>query len=191
MAGRYDSNPFDEEEVNPFSDPAVRKTSGKPKFGGGAFYTTTSGSVPPATNSRLSPLPHEPAGFSYDRDAPIDIPLDSAADLKKKERELQAKETELRRREQEVKRKEEAAARVHGAAPTAASAAVALPGPAVGGETLGWTRQLLHVTRALLFTHHSRPYNATFGVPSVRASVPGSIPTPYDPVAEPGYPAKP
>ncbi|KAJ0017181.1 hypothetical protein Pint_10706 [Pistacia integerrima] len=111
MAGRYDSNPFDEEEVNPFSDPAVRgKASGQSKFGGGAFYTT-SGSVPPAANSRLSPLPPEPVGFNYDRDAPIDIPLDSATDLKKKEKELQAKEAELKRREQEVRRKEEAAAR--------------------------------------------------------------------------------
>ncbi|KAH9748510.1 Secretory carrier-associated membrane protein [Citrus sinensis] len=90
MAGRYDSNPFDEEEVNPFSNSA---------------------SVPPATNSRLSPLPHEPAGFNFERDAPIDIPLDTAADLKKKEKELQAKEAELRRREQDVRRKEEAAAR--------------------------------------------------------------------------------
>lgn len=89
MAGRYDRNPFDEEEeVNPFAG----------------------GSVPAATNSRLSPLPHEPAGF-YDRTAPIDIPLDSATDLRKKEKELQAKETELRRREQEVRRREEAAAR--------------------------------------------------------------------------------
>ncbi|XP_031249282.1 secretory carrier-associated membrane protein 3, partial [Pistacia vera] len=111
VAGRYDSNPFDEEEVNPFSDPAVRgKASGQSKFGGGAFYTT-SGSVPPAANSRLSPLPPEPVGFNYDRDAPIDIPLDSATDLKKKEKELQAKEAELKRREQEVRRKEEAAAR--------------------------------------------------------------------------------
>ncbi|RWR88030.1 secretory carrier-associated membrane protein 3 [Cinnamomum micranthum f. kanehirae] len=46
MAGRYDRNPFDEEDVNPFAIP---------------------GSVPPAANSRLSPLPHEPAGFNYDR----------------------------------------------------------------------------------------------------------------------------
>ncbi|XP_044496027.1 secretory carrier-associated membrane protein 3 isoform X2 [Mangifera indica] len=90
MAGRYDSNPFDEEEVNPFAN---------------------SGSVPPAANSRLSPLPPEPAGFNYDRDVPVDIPLGSATDLKKKEKELQAKEAELKRREQEVRRKEEAAAR--------------------------------------------------------------------------------
>ncbi|KAH7662371.1 SCAMP protein [Dioscorea alata] len=40
MAGRYDSNPFDEEEVNPFADPAVRKGAGQSNFGGGAFYTT-------------------------------------------------------------------------------------------------------------------------------------------------------
>ncbi|THG02130.1 hypothetical protein TEA_020162 [Camellia sinensis var. sinensis] len=56
------------------------------------------GSVPPATNSRLSPLPPEPA--DYDRGATVDIPLDSAKDLKKKEKELQAKEAELRKREQ-------------------------------------------------------------------------------------------
>ncbi|KAG0469713.1 hypothetical protein HPP92_015798 [Vanilla planifolia] len=90
MAGRYDPNPFDEEEVNPFSN-----TSG----------------VPPASNSRLSPLPHEPAGFYNDRGATVDIPLDSTMDLRKKEKELQAKEAELKRREQEVKRKEDAAAR--------------------------------------------------------------------------------
>ncbi|PIA25990.1 hypothetical protein AQUCO_10200040v1 [Aquilegia coerulea] len=90
MASRYDSNPFDEEDVNPFANP---------------------GSVPPAANSRLSPLPHEPAGFNYDRGATIDIPLDSAKDLKKKEKELQAKEAELKKREQDVKRKEDAAAR--------------------------------------------------------------------------------
>ncbi|KAI4371071.1 hypothetical protein MLD38_019345 [Melastoma candidum] len=109
MAGRYDKNPFDEDEVNPFSDPAVRSKPAS-NFGGGAFFTSNV----PATNSRLSPLPPEPADF-YDRGATIDIPLDTvgsnAQDLKKKEKELQAKEAELRRREQEVKRKEDAAAR--------------------------------------------------------------------------------
>ncbi|KAM3285176.1 hypothetical protein CQW23_04529 [Capsicum baccatum] len=112
MAGRYDHNPFDEEqeEVNPFAGGGGGgKSSGQPKFSGGAFYTT-SGSVPPATNSRLSPLPPEPADF-YDRNASIDIPLDSASDLKKKEKELQAKENELRRREQDLKMREDAAAR--------------------------------------------------------------------------------
>lgn len=42
------------------------------------FWKFQGGSVPAATNSRLSPLPHEPAGF-YDRTVPVDIPLDSAA----------------------------------------------------------------------------------------------------------------
>jgi len=90
MAGRYDSNPFDEEEVNPFYNP---------------------GSVPAATNSRLSPLKPEPVDYNYGFGATVDIPLDSSMDLKKKEKELQAKETELRKREQEVRRKEEAASR--------------------------------------------------------------------------------
>lgn len=35
------------------------------------------GSVPPASNSRLSPLPPEPADFYNDRNATVDIPLDS------------------------------------------------------------------------------------------------------------------
>ncbi|CAA3016319.1 secretory carrier-associated membrane 2-like, partial [Olea europaea subsp. europaea] len=79
MAGRYDPNPFDDgEEVNPFADGGARgKAMGQSTFGGGSFYTTT-GSVPPATNSRLSPLPPEPADF-YNPTAPVDIPLDSAA----------------------------------------------------------------------------------------------------------------
>ncbi|KAL0442780.1 UNVERIFIED_CONTAM: Secretory carrier-associated membrane protein 1 [Sesamum latifolium] len=102
MAGRYDSNPFEEEEVNPFADGGGR--------GKASNQSTYTGSVPPVTNSRLSPLPPEPADF-YNPTAPVDIPLDSTSDLKKKERELQAKEAELKRREQEVRRKEEAAAR--------------------------------------------------------------------------------
>ncbi|KAA3488399.1 secretory carrier-associated membrane protein 1-like [Gossypium australe] len=122
---RFDANPFAEEEVNPFSDPAVRKGSAQSNFGGGAFYTTlcggfndeigyhygedainNPGSVPPAT-SRLSPLPPEP----YDRGATVDIPLDSAKDLKAREKELKAKEAELNKREQELRRKEDAIAR--------------------------------------------------------------------------------
>ncbi|KAM7264376.1 hypothetical protein ACFE04_002059 [Oxalis oulophora] len=107
MAGRYDSNPFDEDQVNPFSEPA---TKSKSKFGGGSFFTTNTagtGNVAPASNSRLSPLPPEPADFNT---FAVDIPLDSTGDLKKKERELQAREADLRRREQEVKRREDAAA---------------------------------------------------------------------------------
>lgn len=89
MAGRYNDNPFaEEDEVNPFSN---------------------NGSVPAATNSRPYPLPHEPAG--YDRGTTVDIPLDGSKDMKKKEKELQAKEAELKKREQELKRKEDAIAR--------------------------------------------------------------------------------
>ncbi|XP_073005020.1 secretory carrier-associated membrane protein 2-like [Typha latifolia] len=90
MAGRYDSNPFDEDDVNPFAHP---------------------GSVPPASNSWLSPLPPEPADFYNDYGATIDIPLDKAKDLKKKEKELQVKEAELIKREKELKRREDAANR--------------------------------------------------------------------------------
>lgn len=113
MAGRYDPNPFDEEQeqVNPFSGQGGNaKSSGQSNYSGGAFYMTNPGSVPPASNSRLSPLPHEPADF-YNPTATVDIPLDSAKDMKKKEKELQAKEAELRKREEVIKRKEEAAAR--------------------------------------------------------------------------------
>ncbi|CAO2197387.1 unnamed protein product [Urochloa humidicola] len=76
-------------------------------------FTLGGGSVPPASNSRMPPLPHEPAGFYNDRGATVDIPLDSSStkDLSKKEKELQAKEAELNKRERELKRKEEAAAR--------------------------------------------------------------------------------
>ncbi|KAK7246575.1 hypothetical protein RIF29_41444 [Crotalaria pallida] len=90
MAGRFDTNPFAEEEVNPFSNP---------------------GSVARGTNSRLAPLNPEPVDYNYGFGATVDIPLDPTTDLKKKEKELQAKEAELRRREQDVRRKEEAAAR--------------------------------------------------------------------------------
>ncbi|KAE8672507.1 hypothetical protein F3Y22_tig00111840pilonHSYRG00012 [Hibiscus syriacus] len=63
----------------------------------GLEVSTTS--VPPASNSRLSPLPLEPTGFSCDHGETIDIPLDTASggshnqDLNKK---VQAKEAELK-----------------------------------------------------------------------------------------------
>ncbi|PKA47902.1 Secretory carrier-associated membrane protein 2 [Apostasia shenzhenica] len=79
MAARYDSNPFDEDNVNPFANP---------------------GTVPPASNSRLSPFPPESFDFYNDRATAVDVPLDSSKDLKKKEKKLQAKEAELNRREQ-------------------------------------------------------------------------------------------
>ncbi|CAL0323653.1 unnamed protein product [Lupinus luteus] len=106
----YDSNPFAgaDDDVNPFADGGAKgKASGQSNYGGGAFYTTNPGSVPPA-KSKLSPLPPEP----YDRgSATVDIPLDSAKDIKEKEKALQAREAELKRREQELKRREDAIAR--------------------------------------------------------------------------------
>ncbi|KAE9588542.1 hypothetical protein Lalb_Chr22g0356431 [Lupinus albus] len=105
----YDSNPFAaEDDVNPFADGGAKgKASGQSNYGGGAFYTTNPGSVPPA-KSKLSPLPPEP----YDRgSATVDIPLDTAKDIKEKEKALQAREAELKRREQELKRREDAIAR--------------------------------------------------------------------------------
>lgn len=41
------------------------------------YHVLQGGSVPPASNSRMPPLPHEPAGFYNDRGATVDIPLDS------------------------------------------------------------------------------------------------------------------
>ncbi|CAD5176067.1 unnamed protein product [Musa acuminata subsp. malaccensis] len=113
MARRYDSNPFEEEEeeVNPFADTGARGKATGLNYGGGPFYMVNPATVPPASNSRLSPLPPEPADFYNDRSATIDIPLDTAKDLRKKEKELQAKEAELNKKEKELKRREEAAAR--------------------------------------------------------------------------------
>ncbi|KAI3736192.1 hypothetical protein L6452_15729 [Arctium lappa] len=109
MASRYDPNPFEEEELNPFANQGTQGNGfAQSNYGGGAFYMPTAGSVPPAT-SRLSPLPPEPAG--YGRGAIVDIPLDSAQDFRTKQKELQAKEAELKRREQDLKRKEDAIAR--------------------------------------------------------------------------------
>nr|XP_043623882.1 secretory carrier-associated membrane protein 3-like [Erigeron canadensis] len=111
MAGRYnyDPNPFDDgDEVNPFADQGAGiKGTSKTNKSGGSFYTS---SAPSAPSARLSPLPHERADY-YDWNGSSDIPLDSTADLKKKEKELKAKEADLKRREEIVKRKEEAAAR--------------------------------------------------------------------------------
>ncbi|XP_031503211.1 secretory carrier-associated membrane protein 4 isoform X1 [Nymphaea colorata] len=87
MPRRDDPNPFDEENVNPFSNAAA----------------------PPA-KSRLSPLSSEPFGFGRNHDATVDIPLDTTNDSKKK-KELAAWEAELKRKEQEIKRREEALSR--------------------------------------------------------------------------------
>jgi nitrate reductase NapE component len=111
MARRADPNPFEEEEVNPFSDPAVRAhISGQSHYSAGPFYTTSTGGAS-TTNSKLSPLAPEPADFTYDRDVTVDIPLGTTKDTKKREKELDSWEVELRRKEQEIRRREEAIAR--------------------------------------------------------------------------------
>ncbi|XP_010931923.1 secretory carrier-associated membrane protein 2 [Elaeis guineensis] len=110
MAGRFDPNPFEEEQVNPFSEPTLQgKATRQSNYGGGPFYTTHPGSS--LSDSRLSPLPPEPAEFYNDRGVTRDIPVDTTKDLKRKEKELQAKEAALRKREQELKRREDALSR--------------------------------------------------------------------------------
>ncbi|KNA26133.1 hypothetical protein SOVF_000240 [Spinacia oleracea] len=104
----YDRNPFDE-DVNPFADQSKGKGSKQSAFSGGAFYMPNPGSVPPAPNTILSPLPSERA--DYNRGATVDIPLENGRDLKSKEKELQAKEAELRKKEQDLKRREDAISR--------------------------------------------------------------------------------
>lgn len=113
MARRADPNPFEEEDVNPFSEPVVRaQISGHARYsaspGPGPFNITSTGG-PSAPNSKLSPLPPEPADFTFDRDVSVDIPR-GTKDLKKWERDLQAWEEELKRKEQEIRRREEALA---------------------------------------------------------------------------------
>ncbi|KAJ8754289.1 hypothetical protein K2173_002740 [Erythroxylum novogranatense] len=81
----HDPNPFDEDEVNPFSN----------------------GSAAPGSKARMPTLGSHPVGFGHN-DATVDIPLDTMSDSKKKERELANWEAELKRREQEIKRREDA-----------------------------------------------------------------------------------
>ncbi|KAH7351784.1 hypothetical protein KP509_19G014100 [Ceratopteris richardii] len=87
----YEPNPFDEEDVNPFANPAARTTE-RTQYTGGAFFN-----------------PH--AGSLAAQEATVNIPLGNEKDATKKERELDAKEAELNRREQELKRREAAAAK--------------------------------------------------------------------------------
>ncbi|XP_021674355.1 secretory carrier-associated membrane protein 4 isoform X3 [Hevea brasiliensis] len=83
-----DPNPFDEEEVNPFSN----------------------GATAPGSKTRIPPLGPEPVGFGHN-DATVDIPLDTMNDPKKKQKELAAWEADLKRREKEIKRREDAVAK--------------------------------------------------------------------------------
>ncbi|XP_054792077.1 secretory carrier-associated membrane protein 4-like [Prosopis cineraria] len=85
----HDPNPFDEEEVNPFSN------------GVGA----------PGSKLRVPPAASEPLGFGQRHDATVDIPLENTSVSKKREQELATWEADLKRREQEIKRREDAIAK--------------------------------------------------------------------------------
>ncbi|XP_054809288.1 secretory carrier-associated membrane protein 4-like isoform X1 [Prosopis cineraria] len=86
MNRHHDPNPFEEEEVNPFSN----------------------GASAPGSKSRIPPLASEPLGFGQRHDATVDIPLDNKHDTRKKEQELAAWESDLKRKEKDIKRREEA-----------------------------------------------------------------------------------
>ncbi|GAU42462.1 hypothetical protein TSUD_235310 [Trifolium subterraneum] len=87
MNRHHDPNPFEEEEVNPFSNGAGSK-------------------------SRVPPSASEPLGFGQRHDATVDIPLDTSnGDSKKKGQELAVWEADLKRREKEIKRREDSVAR--------------------------------------------------------------------------------
>ncbi|OIV94424.1 hypothetical protein TanjilG_25486 [Lupinus angustifolius] len=90
MNHHHDPNPFEEEEVNPFSN----------------------GATAPGSKSRNQPLASEvQLGFGQRHDTTVDIPLDTTNDSKKKGKELAAWETDLKRREKEIKRREETVTR--------------------------------------------------------------------------------
>ncbi|XP_057468000.1 secretory carrier-associated membrane protein 4-like isoform X1 [Actinidia eriantha] len=89
MNSRNDPNPFDEEEVNPFSK----------------------GNSAPGSKSRIPQMVAQTLGFGPKHDATVDIPLDTMnQDGKNKEKELAAWEADLKRRERDIKRREDAVA---------------------------------------------------------------------------------
>ncbi|KAE8668008.1 hypothetical protein F3Y22_tig00112349pilonHSYRG00006 [Hibiscus syriacus] len=98
--GNHSGNDMQEVVRSPTSGPRLQTPKGS-LLKCSSFNTLNSNSksttsVPPASNSRLSSLLVEPAGFSYDRGATIDIPLDT---------------TSGGSHNQEVRQKEEAVAR--------------------------------------------------------------------------------
>ncbi|KAA8521206.1 hypothetical protein F0562_011887 [Nyssa sinensis] len=86
MNRRDDPNPFDEEEVNPFSN----------------------GGAAPGSKSRIPQMVAQTLGFGQKHDATVDIPLDTMNEASKKERELAAWEADLKRKERDIKRREDA-----------------------------------------------------------------------------------
>ncbi|KAH9687197.1 Secretory carrier-associated membrane protein 4 [Citrus sinensis] len=114
MNRHHDPNPFDEEEVNPFS---VISISLSPFFAPSpdlsfiyeGFFSN--GPAAPASRSQVPSVTSEPIGFGQKYGATVDIPLDNMNEPKKKERELASWEADLKRREKEIKRREEAIAK--------------------------------------------------------------------------------
>ncbi|CAD5192949.1 unnamed protein product [Musa acuminata subsp. malaccensis] len=100
MAGRYDSDPFQEEDVNPFAETGRRGKVAGSNYGGGPLSSAV---LIASFSNQLSQL----SNFGC---IICSVGTDISRDLKKKERELQAKEAELDKREKELKRKEQAAA---------------------------------------------------------------------------------
>ncbi|CAL5355654.1 unnamed protein product [Camellia sinensis] len=90
MNRRNDPNPFEEEQINPFSK---------------------NGSAAPGSKSRIPQMVAQTLGFGQKHDATVDIPLDTMNDSKKK-KELAAWEEDLKRREREIKRREDTVASV-------------------------------------------------------------------------------
>ncbi|XP_059431710.1 secretory carrier-associated membrane protein 4-like isoform X2 [Corylus avellana] len=89
MNRHNDPNPFDEEEVNPFSN----------------------GAAAPGSKPRIPPLGSGTLGFGQKHDATADIPLDTMSDSKSREKELATWEADLKRREKDIKRREDAVSR--------------------------------------------------------------------------------
>ncbi|CAL9766081.1 unnamed protein product [Musa acuminata subsp. burmannicoides] len=101
MAGRYDSDPFQEEDVNPFAETGRRGKVAGSNYGGGPLRLILISMISSLSLFFILPFSISPL---------FCLPCSLLSDLKKKERELQAKEAELDKREKELKRKEEAAA---------------------------------------------------------------------------------
>ncbi|CAL5429404.1 unnamed protein product [Camellia sinensis] len=84
MNRRNDPNPFEEEQINPFSK-----------------VKNLNGSAAPGSKSRIPQMVAQTLGFGQKHDATVDIPLDTMNDSKKK-KELAAWEEDLKRRERKL-----------------------------------------------------------------------------------------
>ncbi|THG19242.1 hypothetical protein TEA_028173 [Camellia sinensis var. sinensis] len=118
MNRRNDPNPFEEEQINPFSNGSAAPGSKSripqmvaQTLGFGQKHDATNGSAAPGSKSRIPQMVAQTLGFGQKHDATVDIPLDTMNDSKKK-KELAAWEEDLKRREREIKRREDTVASV-------------------------------------------------------------------------------